>query len=92
MNIMLPAHTSLSIEHYRGDIDGEPLLSWLQQLGARLTDFPSQQARKRVMETDELWVLQWQDDRGAHFLLAPTLSELIEFSATRHPDRLAAFS
>jgi hypothetical protein len=85
-------HTGLSIEHYHGAIDGEAIASWLQQLGARLSDFPSEEARTKTLETDELWVLQWQDDRGAHFLLAPTFGELLAFSAMRFPDRLATFS
>jgi hypothetical protein len=85
MTITLPAYTNLSIEHYRGAIDGEPISSWLQQLGASVYDFPSDEAQKRVLETDELWILHWQDHRGAHFFLAPTFRELIDVTDLRFP-------
>ena len=47
-------------------------------------DWPSNEAKERVMATDEMWQLQWYPDTpiGFHRVAAPTLEELLEFAST----------
>jgi hypothetical protein len=42
------------------------------------------ESKKRAIDTDEIWQLQWypRTPVGFHRVMAPTLQELLEFAAT----------
>lgn len=79
-----PKHNiSLSLAHNTHKNYYEPAASYLENLNG--IDWESEEHKKRALETDEVWELQWYPDTpiSSYHLAAPTFEELMAFAKTK---------
>lgn len=77
----LPAHDcELTLTHNSHKSYYETAAQWLESLSAEMYDWKDEDAKRRAIETNEIWTLQWYPNTpiGFHSVAAPTLRELLE--------------
>jgi hypothetical protein len=87
--VLLPQHAcSLTLEHNRHKDYYQSASEWwteeLARHGEDAWNWPSDEARQRAIDTDEVWLLQWYPHTpiGSYSIAAPTLAELLAHAAT----------
>ena len=80
--IELPRHKcSLTITH-NDHKDYHRTLAQELELYGDDNNWPSDEAKQRAIDTDEIWVIQWYPDTpiGSYRVAAPTLEEALAFA------------
>jgi hypothetical protein len=78
----LPAHdAALFLTHNEHKNYYEDAAKWIEEQGD-LFDWQSDGHKRRAIETDSVWVLQWYPNTpvGFNAIAAPTLDELLAFA------------
>lgn len=77
---ILPEHKcSLTISHNQHRDYYQPIEEYIEESG---DEFETEEAKRRSIETDEIWVIQWYPNTpiGSYTVIAPTLEEALRLA------------